>query len=295
MRAGAFCDLRVIDILNRRFVSYFYNRSGKGEGGNNHARGFVTGKTKNKYAFFAAFKADGTYLGETPLYGTKDEVFAFLLKLLADNPEQAKPQADEAAIRANAEKDPIALARLEESLGNFDAADPIYAAIKGSPNGTAALAARVRIARYKKDWTAHAALTTKLTNATDAAMERAYGFLEAKKYGEAQALLRKTLKAEAIGKRTGEMHFYCGVASWFLNQRAWAKFHWCWVQEHLPKDRMYMRCRIASAAEAMPYPNPALGGFKAGGNIGTRHIVAEVERSMRVYRKHTRRWKAGKF
>ena len=112
---------------------------------------------------------------------------------------------------------------------------------------------------------------------------------------EAQGLLRTALKRTEIGPRTAEMHFYCGVACWFLDQRDWAKFHWCWVQEHLPEDRMYMRCRIASAAENMPYANPELGGHKSRGMIGTHHIVREVERSMEIYENLKPKWKAGDF
>ena len=62
MRAGAFADKRVIDLLNRRFVPYYFNTGGPGEGKNNDAAAFVLGKVPNKWAFFAAFTPEGKYL-----------------------------------------------------------------------------------------------------------------------------------------------------------------------------------------------------------------------------------------
>ncbi len=291
MRAGAFCDIRVIDLLNRRFVSYYFNRSGLGQGGNPDAATFTRGKTKNQYAYYAAFKPDGTYLGETPLYGTKEEVFSFLLRLLKENPNLAKPTERESATRKNAKTEPVLCARLEEELGRYDRAEQLYASV----DSPVAHLGRVRIARYRRDWVQHATLDVKLATPADRAMERAYRYLAKKKFAEAQSLLRKALQKGPASKRTAEMHFYCGVACWFLDQRDWAKFHWCWVQKNLSEDRMYMRCRIASAAEGMPYRNPELGGFKAGGRIGTQEIVAEVDRSMKVYRALSRAWEAGDF
>lgn len=291
MRAGAFCDKRVIELLNRRFVSYYFNRSGKGEGGNAAASKFTTGKTKNPYAYYAAFKADGTYLGETPLYGDKDEVFAFLRQLLADHPDYAHATEAEKRIRAAAAEAPLPAARLEEELGNWEKADALYTGV----DAPGAHRGRARIARYRKDWQAHAALEGRLPAPADVAMERAYRLLAAKDYAEAQSVLRAALRAPETGPRTAEMHFYCGVACWFLGQRDWAKFHWCWVQDNLPDDRMYMRCRVASAAEGMPYANPELGGFKSRGMIGTQHIVNEVARSMDVYESLKPKWAKGDF
>ena len=50
----------MIDLINRRFVAYYFNRSGNGLGGNAAASRFTSGKTKNPYAYLAAFTPDRT-------------------------------------------------------------------------------------------------------------------------------------------------------------------------------------------------------------------------------------------
>ena len=59
MRAGCFAEPRVIRLLNRRFVSFYYNPGGPGLGKDPAAAAFTRGKTKNTYAFYAAFDASG--------------------------------------------------------------------------------------------------------------------------------------------------------------------------------------------------------------------------------------------
>ena len=279
MRAGAFCDDRVIALMNRRFVNYYYNRSGKGEGGNADAAAFTRGRTKNPYAFFAAFAPDGTYLGETPLYGTKDEVFTWLRELLDEHPDHDKPTADEG--RALEGGGPGA-ARLLDELGRHAEARKAWAAVEGSE----ARLAEARLARLAGDWDAHAAALGRLdaeAHAADLAAEKGHRLVASKSWAEAREHLEAALRAHPKGPRLAEMRFAAGVACWFLDDRDWAKFHWMWVVENLPEDRLAMRCRIAAAAEAMPYENPELGGFKARGMIGTEHIVREVARSRAVY------------
>ena len=80
-----------------------------------------------------------------------------------------------------------------------------------------------------------------------------------------------------------------------MKDRDWAKFHWCWIVKQLPEDRFYMRAYVAAAAEIMPYPNPELGNYRARGMIGTQHIVQEVRRSMRIYKKLKLRFERGQF
>jgi hypothetical protein len=280
MRAGAFSDERVIALINRRFVPYYFNRSGMGEGGNREASAFTTGKTKNPYAYFAAFAPDGTYLGESELYATKDDVLAWLRRLLDDHPEYDKPTPEEERAEG------IAAARLLEETGRFKEARERYAALKSAPD-------EARLARYAKDWEAHEKALVRVEAADEVAAERGLRLVAERKWADARAALEKAVRAHPGSARRAEMRFALGVACWFEGDRDWAKFHWMWVVENLPDDRLYMRCKVAAAAEIMPYENPELDNFAARGNIGTEHIVREVARSRAVYERLLPAWEKG--
>jgi tetratricopeptide (TPR) repeat protein len=278
MRAGAFSDERVIALLNRRFVPYYFNRSGKGEGGNAAASAFTRGKTKNPYAYFAAFAPDGAYLGESELYATKDEVLAWLRKLLDDHPEFDRTAPDEEGARG------AEAARVLEELARFDEARRAYA-------GLGDRVAEARLLRYARDWEAHeAALVRVEGHDDDVAAERGLRLVAEREWADARALLEKAVRAHPGSARQAEMRFALGVSCWFLEDRDWAKFHWMWVVETLPDDRLYMRCKVAAAAEIMPYANPELDGFAAKGMIGTEHIVREVARSRAIYERLMPQW-----
>ena len=290
MRAGCFAENRVIELINRRFVPYFFNRGGPGKGHDDAARKFTVGKTKNPYAYFAAFTPAGDYLGETAIYADKDAVFAWLRQLLADHPKFAKAAPKEAKLLATKGKGrALERARLQEALGEYAAAIESYGEVEDAEERARAL---LRIARHQKDWKRHATLEAsarKLDGSAelpfDLAMERGYRLLAEKKYAAARDLLLPMARKANLSPRLAELHFYTGVAYWFLKDRDHAKFHWCWILDHLEDDRFYMRARVAAAAEIMPYPNPELGNYRARGMIGTGHIVREVAKSMRLYRK----------
>ncbi len=290
--------------MNRRFVPYFFNRGGPGKGHDKAAQEFTTGKTKNPYAYFAAFTPSGDYLGETEIYADKDDVFDWLQKLLVDHPEYAQPTEYEKQLleagkdRGISRDSPLlmSLARLQEELGEYQDAKRSYTRIAshdpGSEESSLAQLALLRIARYRKRWQEHQQLEDamqaadkKMAWTTDLAMERGHRLLAKKQYREARELLEPLSKSATGSNRLAEIHFYAGVACWFLKDRDWAKFHWCWIIENLPQDRFYMRAYVAAAAEIMPYPNPELGNYRARGMIGTEHIVQEVRRSKKTYRR----------
>ena len=314
MRAGCFAEKRVIDLLNRRFVPYFFNRGGPGKGHDKAAQKFTTGKTKNPYAYFAAFTPSGKYLGETEIYSHKDDVFDWLKKLLADHPEYAQAtEYEKQLLEAGKEKEisresPLlaSLAQLYEELGEYKDAKRAYkriaAADPDSEESAQAQLSLLRIARYRKRWKEHQKLEDALRTAdknkacaTDLAMARGNRLLARKSYQKARDLLQPLTKAATGSSRLAEIHFYAGVACWFLKDRDWAKFHWCWIVENLPEDRFYMRAYVAAAAEIMPYPNPELGNYRARGMIGTEHIVQEVWRSKRIYKRLKPLFDKGEF
>ena len=162
MRAGAFAESRVIRLINRRFVPFFFNTGGPGLGRDRDANRFVDqfskkhkrfpnfkmltdadGNQSNTIAYFAAFQC-----GESPslsgvsggwreegeardlemIYPSKDAVFEFLRKMLRENPEYnhftKKEQTALDAAKANP-SDPqllVAAAVIHEELGNYQEA-----------------------------------------------------------------------------------------------------------------------------------------------------------------------------
>lgn len=306
MRAGCFAEDRVIDLINRRFVPFFFNRGGPGEGKDSAADAFVNGQTENPYAYLAAFRPTGEIVGETALYADKNAVADFLMELLRKYPEYAQATAEEEqALGADAGIGGLEGARLREELGDYAGALTGYgSALDGgsAPERSEALLGTLRITRYLGEWDQHEAAEARLRQLGDRAgavhadMERGYRLLAGKEYGAARELLQPlTMRALQSG-RAAEAHFYAGVACWFLGDRDWAKFHWVWILENLPEDRLYSRARVAAAAESMPYPNYELGGFKADvGNIGTGDIVAGVQAATEVYRGLIAAYGEGRF
>lgn len=130
--------------------------------------------------------------------------------------------------------------------------------------------------------------------ADDVAMESAYHLLDARSWEPARTLLHLAIRKFGDSERMGEMHFSAGVASFFLEQKDWARFHWCWVMKNIPDDCNYMRCYMAATAEAMPYANPELGGYKGGKGM-ISHALADKARdaAMKDYEKLLPEWKAG--
>jgi|GEM_PF-2232684 len=300
MRAGAFTETRVIELLNQRFVPFYFNTGGPGLGRDSAAEAFVKNKLKNPFAYLAAFSPDGEFLGETDMYADKDVVFEFLKKLLDKKPQFAKLTSDETEVLLSTNhttpKALLKAAHLREILGEYSKAEPLYRKILSESisktQQTEVFRALARIARYRKRWET---LKTVLQDAiekkvedfeADAAMERAYSLLATKKYVEARKLLEKTIKKYPGTLRMGELRFYAGVCAFFQDDKNSAYYHWCWVVENIPEDRMQRRCYIAAAHEGMPYPNPELGGYKSnqrGGN--TRIIKNAYNEARKIYQR----------
>ncbi|MEO6593879.1 MAG: hypothetical protein ABIP94_03905 [Planctomycetota bacterium] len=308
MRAGCFAEDRVIDLINRRFVPFYFNRGGPGEGHDAVASKFVDKQTKNPYAWFAAFRPTGEIVGETELYADKDEVASWLLDLLRKYPEYAKPTEQEASTLAavDSAKQRLEGARLAEEVGDYALATQRYEALAEADDAAAAVEARLgllRIARHGKQWDVHGSHEKALrampggeSVAVHADVERGYRLVATKDYAAARALLQPLTKRAASTQRHAEAHFLAGVACWFTDDRDWAKLHWGWILEHLADDRLAMRARIAAAAEGMPYANAELSGFKADvGNIGTDNIVNAVRKAMGVYREMLPFYESGNF
>jgi tetratricopeptide (TPR) repeat protein len=291
MRAGCFAEPRVINLINRRFVPFFFNTSGLGQGEDHAAAVFVKGKLENQAAYLSAFEPDqpGTHLGSSALYASKDETFDFLIGLLAAHPELAKYSKEEERVLAAAEAHPnqphslLAAAALHEELGQYERATTFATIAKHSPSISPEQRSQcfrllVSIARYQLQWERVANLCSDASDEglpdleLDIAIELGYRALATSQYTEASKLLEAAIAtAPTLSRRTGELRFYAGVANFFLKNEQQAEYHWCWVNEHAPDDVMARRCYIAAARKAMPYSNPELGGFSAkdlpGGSV----------------------------
>ena len=200
MRAGCFAEDRVIELMNRRFVSYYFNRSGVGEGGSDAATKFVNGQTDNPYAYFAAFKPTGELVGETTLYSDKDAVMTWLEGLLRSYPEYGKATDPEAAVMAAGG---LAAAELAEDLADYTDAKARYGELLKSEavdDRTGALLGLLRIYRYEANWRQHEVTEDLLRAAVggdaesmllhDAVVERGCRLLANKQFAEARSLLQ---------------------------------------------------------------------------------------------------------
>ena len=280
MRAGAFSESRVIEILNRRFVPFYYNTGGPGQGRDEEAAAFVKGKVKNRWAHFSAWTPEGEYLGESDVYADKNQAFEFLTALLRARPEFDAMTPEEAAI-ASGGAGPAAA--LFEALGEYDRAVAAYERLGELRE---ARLGRARIARYRKDWEGQEKALQGLERDAEVTLEHGYRLIAGKKYAEARALLEPAVSKHRESPRLAEFRFYAGVACWFLGEKDRANAHWCWVVENLPDDRMARRCYTAAAAEGMPYENPELGGYAMEGPYGSIPVIkAAYEKALKDYRK----------
>ncbi len=311
MRGGPFAETRVIELLNRRFVPYFFNTGGPGEGHDDAARSFVAGKVPNRWAYFAAFAPDGHILGATGIYDGTDEVFAFLRALLRRHPEFDHPtDAERLALARSSQEvaaaDALAAGRIGEELAKFAAARQAYErALTVGDAAERATARRglLRVARGDGDWPAHAAAIAAAASsgeavalAVDLAIERGLHALAQRRFATARVTLESAIAAAQPSPRLAELHYEAGRACWFLGDRDQAKAHWCWILELRPDDRLAQRARLAAGADGFPYPNQELGGFEGkSGPVGPGALDDAVAGAQRIWQQRRAQLLAGEF
>lgn len=308
MRAGGFAETRVIDLINRRYVPYYYEVSGMGCAASPDAAAFVAKQTRNPYAFLAAFTPEGELVGETALYADKDQVFEFLRSLLVRHPDYAEPTpAEEQVLAALAKPDADAAAccagaELLVELGAYASATRAFErALAAKPGAALAVRAELaltRIAREQREWDEAkrhtdraAALVPKPSlGASDLiALERGRYDLAHGEYARARDGLQAAIAAWPGSRALGELHFDAGVACFFAGERDLAKYHWCWVCENIPEDRLYQRCYYSATFDKNPYPNPELGRndmdvvLNPGGKYSPTTTSAAYAESKKVY------------
>lgn len=213
----------------------------------------------------------------------KDKFFNALREALRENPFYDAPSEEEKKLLADA-KDAASLyhaARARERAAGDDARSLYEKAIAAEPGGAWAARAHLRLAildRHRRGWDLaekHLAETKTLIElADDAAMERAYRLLDAKKDAEALQLLDGAIRDHPASNRLGELRFYAGAANWRLNRRDWANYHWWWVLENLPDDHHVIRCSVALTAPSNCFANPELDGFAGAAEMTINEGVA---------------------
>ena len=107
----------------------------------------------------------------------------------------------------------------------------------------------------------------------DLAAERSYHLKAEKRYDEMRRLMEAAIRLYPQSKRQSELRFQAGIACYFLEEKPWAYFHWCWVVENLPDDYLSRRCFLAAAHEGMPYKNPELDNYAAPLHGGRTDVI----------------------
>lgn len=276
MRGGPLAEKRVIQLINRRFVPFYFN-VGKGQPGYEAAAHDLIQEVDDRFSGSSVptppvwvFTPELELAGTLDNYLPKDRFFTALVRILEEHPEQARwTDAEQAA-------EGLARAHLEEKLGHYEKARSLYA----QHDVPESLLGLVRIARYAGDWDAvadhlEAIADRSAERGDEIAMETAYRLLAAQAYDEIPDLLESAIEEYPESRRLGEMHFYAGVAFFHRDEREWAHYHWCWVLENLRDDHMAMRCYLAATAEAMPYPNPELRGYRAEASMISHKLADE--------------------
>jgi len=293
LRGGPLAEKRVIELVNARFVPFYFN-VGRGTGYDADAAAFIATVDKRFGGRMVptppvwVFSPDGeTLLGTLDNYLPKDRFFAELRKILAKHPRFDGPNDAQKTLRAAAAESAessLAVARLDETIGHYADARKRYGTLTKTDGevGHRAWLGLARIARYEGDTkaaeTALAALREAKAFPADVAVETAHAMLASRAWADAGGELKAAIRAWPTSPRLGEMYFYAGVAAFRAGARDWANFFWCWVMENIPEDYNYMRCYLAATADAMIYPNPELGGYRGKSRM-ISHRLADAARA----------------
>lgn len=283
LRGGPLADKRVIRLLNLRFVPFYFN-VGQGQPGYDAQAKEVVVNIDDRFAGSSVptppvwvLTPDLQLVATIDNYTPRGPFFDELVRILDENPEFAEGGGDEE------QRTGLPAARLAEDLGQYERALDLYTEL----DEPSALLGRARIARYRGEWDTAARLLSDLEDIGGEAwtdqilVELAHADLAAERFAEARDLLTTALLDHPDSPRLGEMHYYAGVAAFRSGEKDWANLHWWWVLENLPDDNQYMRCYLATAADAMPYPNPELGGYRSSARMISHALADECRATAR--------------
>jgi len=232
LRAGPFSDQRVIRLLNRRFVPFYFDLSDRGFAGDPDARRFVT-KARSDLAGSAVatppllvMTPDGQVVGETSNYAATKVVLKTLLRALKEHPGYAKPGPGEG------EQGPVARARVLIDIQDLGGARRALARAKGDE----AALLRGHVARLQGRLRAmerHLARVDDPDLADDARMERAHALWQRGRFAELAAHLEGFPEES---ERYTEARYHEGLAWYHRGDREKARAIWKATIEARPED-----------------------------------------------------------
>ena len=313
LRGGPLAEKRVIDLLNKRFVAFYYNVGKRGPGHDAKAAKFIARVDKRFGGNMVptppvwVFAPDGKLLKTINNYITKERFHRALVRVLNKHPEFNAMTEDEKTILATARKDAqnskarLAAGRLTEALARYQDAKEHYEAVSSAKDGhrPQALLGLLRLSRFAKDWSAMDKLLTDCAEldeegrtaiAPAIAVERGYRLMSDKDWKASYEVLAPAAKKYDKSLELGELHFYAGVSAYRLGKKRWANFHFSWVMQNIPDDHLYMRCYLAATAEAMPYRNFELGTSMRGGRITHNSADKARKKALRDYKRLLPQW-----
>jgi len=238
LRAGPFSDLRVIGLVNRRFVPFFFDLSNRGFAGDAKAREFVV-KAKPSYGGRSVptpqvlfMTPEGKIVAEESNYASEEQFLRTLKKVIAANPDYMKPAAGEAKLTT-----PEARARLACDLLDYPRA---RRELKEAHSDYAHFL-RGHLDRRAGRWTEMKGNFAKVRDplfVDDVRMEKAYELWTEGQYDE----LRKALaKFPAVSNRYSEARYFEGLALYHLGKVKEARQTWRSTIESCPQDNWVYR------------------------------------------------------
>ena len=207
LRAGPFSDERIVRLVNRRFVPFYFDLSTRGFAGDAAAREFVVavkkelGNRQVPTPPVLFMTPDGELLGEQSNYATEEQMLASLLRVLKEHPEYNEPGEDEKRVASAVER-----ARIAVDLQDFAAARKALAGQDGAHYMLA------RLDRFENRWVAmeqHLAAVRDEALADDVRMERAYLLWHLRKY---ERLAKHLADFPKESNRFSEARYYEGLA-----------------------------------------------------------------------------------
>lgn len=251
LRAGPFSDERVIALLNRRFVPFYFDLSDTAAAGDPEARKFVAAKRKElrgpavqSPTALLLMTAEGEVAGEIRQQDTPEDIINVLLSKLDNYPEYAAPGPEEQGATG------VALARIRLDLRDVEGA---RAALEGVETDEARYL-RGRMFRFEAKWDAMEREFTAIEDESYAdhlRMERAYRHWHDAAY---EALREALAGFPDDSERFTEARYYEGLAHFHLGSADQARATWQSTITSRPQDRWIYRADWAFAHSKKDIP-----------------------------------------
>lgn len=310
VRAGPYTDRRTIDLLNARFVNFYYDIGAGSPGHDSDAAAYV--KSLDPRYELNPNMVDGSQAAimivspndeKLAGYGNDVRTATFrqgLIDVLREHPEFNELTEDEQAIVDSASEMPddvgaqLALAQLRERLSDLEAAQVAYTRVIELAADLAieaeATLSAARIARYQGSRAVAQELLAKvdvldakleLGLGGAAAMERAHDLIKRRKFDDAIAILEPAIEANPESTVIAELHYWAGVASYDAGKKDWANYHWWWVIENRAEDRHYIAAWMSASIASFPFPHPHLTRQERTGGAITHDSADRARRAAR--------------